>query len=256
MTENLKSARSAKIGKVFKIARKELGLSKAEASNNAFMNIRYINAIESGDYSIFPSEVFARAYFIKYQDFLSIECEFPPLYENNSRQDKIVSKSIAEINPSLIPILKVAGVVAVIIFVAAYLFIIFSKETKSNDPSTFREILSNNELSKIDEADDFNNLIETPANIIEEKPLINSNKIVFSFFDECWIEIYSYDELIINKLFKYGDSFEVEIKRPFKIVVGNAEAVEATYNGNNIDFITNANRLNVGTITFNNEQLD
>ena len=256
MTENLKSARSAKIGKVFKIARKELGLSKAEASNNAFMNIRYINAIESGDYSIFPSEVFARAYFIKYQDFLSIECEFPPLYENNSRQDKIVSKSIAEINPSLIPILKVAGVVAVIIFVAAYLFIIFSKETKSNDPSTFREILSNNELSKIDEADDFNNLIETPANIIEEKPSINSNKIVFSFFDECWIEIYSYDELIINKLFKYGDSFEVEIKRPFKIVVGNAEAVEATYNGNNIDFITNANRLNVGTITFNNEQLD
>jgi transcriptional regulator with XRE-family HTH domain len=252
MTGNLKSARSAKIGKVFKVARKELGLSKAEVSNSAFMNIRYINAIESGDYSIFPSEVFARAYFFKYQDFLSIECEFPPLYENN-RQYKIVNKSIAEINPSLIPILKAAGAIAVIIFVAVYLFIIFSKETKSNDPSTFRETLSNNELSKIDEADDLNNLIEIPANIIEEKPLINSNKIVFSFVDECWIEIYSNDELIINKLFKYGDSFEVEIKRPFKIVVGNAEAVEATYNGNNIDFITNANRLNVGTITFNNE---
>jgi transcriptional regulator with XRE-family HTH domain len=252
MIGNLKSARSAKIGKVFKVARKELGLSKAEVSNSAFMNIRYINAIESGDYSIFPSEVFARAYFFKYQDFLSIECEFPPLYENN-RQYKIVNKSIAEINPSLIPILKAAGAIAVIIFVAVYLFIIFSKETKSNDPSTFRETLSNNELSKIDEADDLNNLIEIPANIIEEKPLINSNKIVFSFVDECWIEIYSNDELIINKLFKYGDSFEVEIKRPFKIVVGNAEAVEATYKGNNIDFITNANRLNVGTITFNNE---
>jgi transcriptional regulator with XRE-family HTH domain len=252
MKGNLKSARSAKIGKVFKVARKELGLSKAEVSNSAFMNIRYINAIESGDYSIFPSEVFARAYFFKYQDFLSIECEFPPLYENN-RQYKIVNKSIAEINPSLIPILKAAGAIAVIIFVAVYLFIIFSKETKSNDPSTFRETLSNNELSKIDEADDLNNLIEIPANIIEEKPLINSNKIVFSFVDECWIEIYSNDELIINKLFKYGDSFEVEIKRPFKIVVGNAEAVEATYNGNNIDFITNANRLSVGTITFNNE---
>jgi transcriptional regulator with XRE-family HTH domain len=256
MTENLKSARSAKIGKVFKVARKELGLSKAEVSKTAFMNIRYINAIESGDYSIFPSEIFARAYFIKYQDFLSIECEFPPLYENNDRQDKIVNKSIAEINPSLIPILKTVGGIAVIIFVAVYMFIIFSTETKSNDPSTLKETLSNNELSKIDEADDFNNFLETPANIIEEKPLINSNKIVFSFFDECWIEIYSYDELIINKLFKYGDSFEVEIKRPFKIVVGNAEAVEATYNGNNIDFITNANRLNVGTITFNNEQLD
>ena len=254
MTENLKSARSAKIGKVFKVARKELGLTKVEVSNSAFMNIRYINAIESGDYSIFPSEVFARAFFTKYQDFLSIECEFPPLYENNNRQDKIIKEPIAELNPSLIPIIKVAGFIVIIIIVAVYINISFSKETKNNDQSPVKENFSNNELDKIDEAVNFNNLIEAPANIIEEKPLINiPNKLVFSFFDECWIEIYAYDELIINKLFKYGDSFEFEIERPFKIVVGNAEAIEASYNGNNIDFITNANRLNVSTVMFNDE---
>ena len=254
MTENLKSARSAKIGKVFKVARKELGLTKVEVSNSAFMNIRYINAIESGDYSVFPSEVFARAYFTKYQDFLSIECEFPPLYENNNRKDKIIKEPIDKINPSLIPIIKVAGFIVFIIIVAVYINISFSKETKNNDQSPVKENFSNNELDKIDEAVNFNNLIEAPANITEEKPLINiPNKLVFSFFDECWIEIYAYDELIINKLFKYGDSFEFEIERPFKIVVGNAEAIEASYNGNNIDFITNANRLNVSTVMFNDE---
>ena len=254
MTENLKSARSAKIGKVFKVARKELGLTKVEVSNSAFMNIRYINAIESGDYSVFPSEVFARAYFTKYQDFLSIECEFPPLYENNNRKDKIIKEPIDKINPSLIPIIKVAGFIVIIIIVAVYINISFSKETKNNDQSPVKENFSNNELDKIDEAVNFNNLIEAPANITEEKPLINiPNKLVFSFFDECWIEIYAYDELIINKLFKYGDSFEFEIERPFKIVVGNAEAIEASYNGNNIDFITNANRLNVSTVIFNDE---
>ena len=254
MTENLKSARSAKIGKVFKVARKELGLTKVEVSNSAFMNIRYINAIESGDYSVFPSEVFARAYFTKYQDFLSIECEFPPLYENNNRKDKIIKEPIDKINPSLIPIIKVAGFIVIIIIVAVYINISFSKETKNNDQSPVKENFSNNELDKIDEAVNFNNLIESPANIIEEKPFINiPNKLVFSFFDECWIEIYAYDELIINKLFKYGDSFEFEIERPFKIVVGNAEAIEASYNGNNIDFITNANRLNVSTVMFNDE---
>ena len=254
MTENLKSARSAKIGKVFKVARKELGLTKVEVSNSAFMNIRYINAIESGDYSVFPSEVFARAYFTKYQDFLSIECEFPPLYENNNRKDKIIKEPIDKINPSLMPIIKVAGFLVIIIIVAVYINISFSKETKNNYQSPVKENFSNNELDKIDEAVNFNNLIEAPANIIEEKPLINiPNKLVFSFFDECWIEIYAYDELIINKLFKYGDSFEFEIERPFKIVVGNAEAIEASYNGNNIDFITNANRLNVSTVIFNDE---
>jgi len=254
MTENLKSASSAKIGKVFKVARKELGLSKFEVSNAAFMNIRYINAIESGDYSIFPSEGFAKAYFIKYQDFLSIECEFPPIYESNNRQDEIIKKSIAKINPSFIPIIRVV-VIVFTIFLSLYIInVSFSTETKDNDSSLVKETIPNNELNKIDEAVNFNNSTETPLNTIKDKPLINfSNKLIFSFFDECWIEIYSYDELIINKLFKYGDSFEVEIERPFKIVVGNAEAIEASYNGNNIDFITNANRLNVSTIMFNDE---
>jgi len=254
MTENLKSASSAKIGKVFKLARKELGLSKVEVSNAAFMNIRYINAIESGDYSIFPSEGFAKAYFIKYQDFLSIECEFPPIYESNNRQDEIIKKSIAKINPSFIPIIRVV-VIVFTIFLSLYIInVSFSTETKDNDSSLVKETIPNNELNKIDEAVNFNNSTETPLNTIKDKPLINfSNKLIFSFFDECWIEIYSYDELIINKLFKYGDSFEVEIERPFKIVVGNAEAIEASYNGNNIDFITNANRLNVSTIIFNDE---
>ena len=254
MTENLKSASSAKIGKVFKVARKELGLSKVEVSNAAFMNIRYINAIESGDYSIFPSEGFAKAYFIKYQDFLSIECEFPPIYESNNRQDEIIKKSIAKINPSFIPIIRVV-VIVFTIFLSLYIInVSFSTETKDNDSSLVKETIPNNELNKIDEAVNFNNSTETPLNTIKDKPLINfSNKLIFSFFDECWIEIYSFDELIINKLFKYGDSFEVEIERPFKIVVGNAEAIEASYNGNNIDFITNANRLNVSTIMFNDE---
>ena len=254
MTGNLKSASSAKIGKLFKLARKELGLSKVEVSNAAFMNIRYINAIESGDYSIFPSEGFAKAYFIKYQDFLSIECEFPPIYESNNRQDEIIKKSIAKINPSFIPIIRVV-VIVFTIFLSLYIInLSFSTETKDNDSSLVKETIPNNELNKIDEAVNFNNSTETPLNTIKDKPLINfSNKLIFSFFDECWIEIYSYDELIINKLFKYGDSFEVEIERPFKIVVGNAEAIEASYNGNNIDFITNANRLNVSTIMFNDE---
>jgi len=254
MTKYLKSASSAKIGKVFKVARNELGLSKVEVSNAAFINIRYINAIESGDYSIFPSESFAKAYFIKYQDFLSIECEFPPLYEVNNRQDEIIKKSIATTNPSFIQIIRMGVIVFIFVLLVYIINVSFSTETKNNDSFLVNEKVSNNESNKIDAAVNFNNSTETPVNIIEEKPLINfSNKLIFSFFDECWIEIYSYDELIINKLFKYGDSFEIEIKRPFKIVVGNAEAIEASYNSNNIDFITNANRLNVSTVIFNDE---
>ena len=249
MTENLKSASSAKIGKVFKEARKELGMSIAEVSNSVFINIKYINAIESGDYSVFPSEGFAKAYFIKYQDFLSIECDFPPIYKIKNRQDRIIKKSIAEINPSFMPFIR-AGVIFLVVIMAVFINVRFYKEAKTNDSSQINETVFNNELNQIEEAVNFNNIIEIPVNIIDKKL---SNKLIFSFFDECWIEMYSHDELILNKLFKYGDSYELEIERPFKIVVGNADAIEASYNGNNIDFITNANRLNVSTIMINDE---
>jgi len=255
MTEDLKSASSAKIGKIFKTARKELGLSKVEVSNVAIMNIRYINAIESGDYTIFPSEGFAKAYFIKYQDFLSIECEFPRIYEDNSRQDKIIKKSIAKINPSFIPIFSALVIITVIILVTVFINISLSQQTKNNDLLLQKETITNNEINIIEEAIILDNLIEVAINptVEEEQTTNTSNKLIFSFFDECWIEIYASEELIINRLFKYGDSFDIEIKRPFKIVVGNAEAIEASYNGNNIDFIANANRLNVSTIMFNDE---
>ena len=79
------------------------------------------------------------------------------------------------------------------------------------------------------------------------------NKLRLNFFDQCWIEIYSRNELIANQLFQQGDVYILDIKKPFKVVVGDADNVEGTYNGDSIDFITNANRLRVNTITFNDE---
>ena len=59
MTDDLNISIEVKTGKIFELARKELGLTKSEVSEATFMNIGYVNAIESGDYSIFPSEGFA-----------------------------------------------------------------------------------------------------------------------------------------------------------------------------------------------------
>ncbi len=58
----LKSAQTAKVGKIFKDARLEKSLSLSEVSTEAVINVEYIRAIESGDYSIFP----ARTYTVKY----------------------------------------------------------------------------------------------------------------------------------------------------------------------------------------------
>ena len=111
MSEDIKSASSAKTGKIFLDSREELGLTSQQVAEQAVMNIKYIEGIESGDYSIFPSEGFARAYFIKYQKFLSLDCTFPPIYEPENRQEEIVEKSIASLNRTIFPFITGVGII-------------------------------------------------------------------------------------------------------------------------------------------------
>jgi len=58
---------------------------------------------------------------------------------------------------------------------------------------------------------------------------------------------------VVSQLFNEGDIYNKIMQKPYKVVVGNVDAVTGTYNGIKIDFITNANRLNVNTIIFNDE---
>ena len=59
------------------------------------------------------------------------------------------------------------------------------------------------------------------------------------------------------KLCYENDNYKKEIEIPFKIIVGNAEAIKGTYNGNEIDFMANANRLTkVNIINFDENKLD
>ena len=80
------------------------------------------------------------------------------------------------------------------------------------------------------------------------------NKLSLEFIDECWIELYLDEKLIEAQNFKGGDTYAKVLKPPFKIIIGNADSIKGTYNGEYIDFITNANRLTkVNTIYFLNE---
>ena len=98
MSKYLKSASSAKVGRKFFQAREKLGLSIEEINSSTYINIIYIKAIETGDYSSFPSETFARAYFKKYSDFLKIKPVFPNIYKQDTTNSKIKKKINKTIN--------------------------------------------------------------------------------------------------------------------------------------------------------------
>ena len=262
MINELKSANSAKIGKIFKEARNDIGISKRDIADSLVMSLKYIEAIESGNYAVFPSEGFARAYFIKYQGFLSINCDFPSIYNEDNRKDEIIKKSITKFNTSLIPLLIKAGITLLILFVLlmVYKSVFINKSSDKEiiniiDNAMNAEYIAadiKNNLKEIDELE-INNQEDLGDISIENEKINIENNLTLNFLNECWIEIYYENELVANQLFQTGDTYMLDIQKPFKVVVGNADNVEGTYNGVSIDFITNANRLRVNTIIFNDE---
>ena len=86
MTGELKSANSVKTGKKFSEKRNEIGYTIDKVSEILFVNKDYIVAIEKGNYSIFPSESFAKAYFKKYKNFLNLSAEFPDLFNQHKEK--------------------------------------------------------------------------------------------------------------------------------------------------------------------------
>jgi len=82
MHPNLQSARTCKIGAVFQKRRLLMSLSESEAALQTYINIDYIHAIESGNYSVFPARIFAVQYFRKYAGFLGLKLEFFDIYNS------------------------------------------------------------------------------------------------------------------------------------------------------------------------------
>ena len=94
MKSNNTESDSARIGLLFSKKRDNLGLSIEDIAKSIKVNTFHLEAIENGDYSKFPSEGFARAYFIKYSNYLSLDCSFPSDAYKKDRENEIIERSV------------------------------------------------------------------------------------------------------------------------------------------------------------------
>ena len=264
----LKSAQTAKIGKQFKIMRVSLGLSKVQVSQKTYINEDYIRAIESGDYSVFPAKMFALRYFEKYSMFLGINQEFFDIYD----ADNIIDES-ANIKKNWIqdfyPQIKITAALATLliltfIFINQWSQLSVSTEIinlPSKNKQEIFEVPSENDQKLIDDALMLVNSFVLPQITQTEESMLlefsvsegEINNLLLLFLEESWVEIYQGKNQLIYKLFKTGESLNISITPPFKIIAGNADGIVGMYNQNEINFTQAANKLNVSSIEIDNE---
>ena len=248
MTGELKSANSVKTGKKFSEKRNEIGYTIDKVSEILFVNKDYIVAIEKGNYSIFPSESFAKAYFKKYKNFLNLSAEFPDLFnQQKEKKHKKISNEIAFEN-NFDFIIKNTNIIIALTLVIGIGIYYFLSNTESISDNTPQENIKSEYLSEIIEN------VNNNKDFISNSEKIGNNNLIIEFYGESWIELYRENQLVEAQIFSNGDIYQRKIEMPFKIIVGNADFVKGTYNSINIDFMTNANRLTkVNTINFPND---
>ena len=245
-----KVIKSVKIGSKFLEARSKLNLSLNDISKNIHINIKYLEAIESDDYSLFPARAFAIGYFNKYSDFLGIKDPFPVNTDDrilNSKENKTKSsrKRISEVELFIKENLITISTIFILILLIT--FIIF---TSAISESSDIEIINDETLN-----------IE-PISVIEKisndkliaKPIVKNSNLMLIFSGPCWVEIYLNNEKpLIYKLYNKDEILGVEIEKSFTLRIGNIDNVKATYGGEIINFINNVNKQKVSTTIFNNE---
>ena len=264
---SLRSAQTAKIGKKFKSMRESLGLSESQVSEKTYINVDYIKAIESGDYSIFPARMFALSYFERYSIFLGIDHVFFDIYDSDN-----LPKSSEDINKRQIkdfyPQIKIAASLMLLA-----IFFIFIGEDDRPELSTEiiklpREAMEGNstlawesDQKLINDALSLSHpFVQHTASNDDESKLSEFtvsqgviNNLSLRFLEDSWVEIYQGSNQLIYKLFKANNNFEISITPPFRIIVGNADGIVGFYNQNEINFTQVANKLNVSSIEIDNE---
>tara|TARA_Y100000813_G_scaffold97582_1_gene69716 strand:- start:202 stop:951 length:750 start_codon:yes stop_codon:yes gene_type:complete len=245
----LKSASSVKTGKKFYKSRLAQNYSVDDVAKILYINKDYVKAIETGNFSIFPSKIFAKAYFDKYRKFLGINCQLPDVFDDiDPKELKNLKKEIKLPYDWNKKIKKSSTIIGILFLLILLIYFITNPVSISKKDITIQEI--NPELLKPIEESIFNNKI--PQNNSFNKD--NENEIFLSFTSSSWIEIYVNNELIEAQQFKVGDTYSRKVQIPFKIVVGNADSLKGTYNGEMIDFSRDNNSLHgVKTVIFDDE---
>ena len=223
MTDYKRTGRKLKRagGKLYK-KRKDLKLSLEEISSKTKISKQYLKALESGDYSIFPADIFARGYFKQYAKFIGLE--IPPPVKNYKNQDTEIKVHInTNSNFSL-------GF-SIFIFFALMVGI------------TFLDINSDNIY--------YNGGNETNVQHVDQKSLMT---LSIKFQEGSWLIINyddDYETPIIDSYFTAGEEYELLFDAPISLTLDNAQSTTAFLNGLEIDLSENVNKYNSSTLVIN-----
>lgn len=230
---------------LLRAAREKSGRSIDEVAHDLHLDRDVILALEAGDFESLGAPVFVRGYLRSYAKLLDLSedsivgafkaRELEP-EEFRTRSAKLEVKAGASMANFVL------WVALVVIFLAGALYFLIGGEEPPEDvdKGEFVEEPLSEPVAELPEP-----VIEEPAAVREEsgqavelipdpepdpEPVVQDYRLVFSFSDECWTEVSDARRRLIYGLQKAGSVVEVDGVPPFRMFLGNVEAVDLLIN--------------------------
>ena len=236
------------VGEILRSEREKQGLTVKDIETATSIRALYIQAIEEGNYSIAPGEVYLKGFIRNYAAYLGLDSQQmleiyrqsknPPAPEpeqseaadsiktpdrrRESRANRNVQEAKSGQSTSTAKWMGIALGVAII--AGAGWWYAFAAQKPSNPPQQLTPIPAPAPVQpSVSPA-----APATPP--VKTKPVVITVKIT----DDCWAQVFADGKEVYEGLLKSGESRTWEADSAIAVKFGNAGAAEFTHNGRNI----------------------
>lgn len=203
---------SEKVGGILKGTREAKSVSLEEISNRSKISRRFLEAIERGDYSLLPSDMFIRSFIRQYAQIVGLEGEeMVELYrrERGFKERELVTEPSARSFRSSWIMLILIPSIAVIVWVGAKYLSLRSESSYVTETAI--------------------------SDTTPQKPP-GSTEILLQFTDRCWMSVELDGKKIYEGIRSPGDELRYSLRNKLTIRAGDGGAFQLSKNGEKISY--------------------
>jgi cytoskeletal protein RodZ len=225
------------VGEILRSEREKKGLSVKEIEFATSIRTIYISAIEEGNYSIIPGEVYLKGFIRNYSNFLGLDGQqIVDLYRQsqnsiNSTQELIpnVNKSseeqpIKKTNPS-INIKRLTVSLLALCAIGGASWWLFNTPESMQEPRVDTQVQPTPVIPS--------QAIKEQSNI-PSTPVTKPVTIIAKYTDQCWTSVTADNKMIYEGTPQAGETLTWAAEQNITIKAGNAGGVDIVYNGQSL----------------------
>ncbi len=238
------------VGEILRSERERKGLSVKEIELATSIRTIYITAIEEGNYSIIPGEVYLKGFIRNYANSLGLDSQqIIDLYRQSQNLVAPTNEEITNISKTQkeIPLEKTTNsskwlvIGVLIVCVASGVWWLQSNSRSLPEPKVDKQVQPAPVIPK-QVTKEQTTIPSTPVTV---KPVI----IIAKYTDQCWTSVTADNTIIYEGTPQAGETFTWEAEQNIIIKAGNAGGIDIVYNGQSLGILGTKGEVLVKTFS-------